>query len=102
MQSSDRSPNTRLVPLLIAWAALMGLSLLSMLLGEWLEGLSSLPALVGAIIWLKAWLVARYFLEAQLCITFLRRMIWVFIAFSPIALVLTDTFGQTIAKILQV
>ena len=41
----------------------------------------------AAIIWLKAWLVAYFFLEAKRCHTFIRRLIWAFIAFAPIALV---------------
>ena len=102
MQSNDDNLNVRLGPLVLAWAILVVLSLLSMGLGEWVGDTPWLPSLVAAIIWLKAWLVARFFLEAQLCRTLIRRMIWTFIAFSPIALVLTDTFGQSIARILQV
>ena len=49
----------------------------------------------------KAWLVARYFLEAQLTHNFIRRMIWIFIAFAPIALVLTDRFGRQFAAWVQ-
>ena len=90
-----------LIPLALAWLALVALTLLSLGLGEWLSGADWLPALVSAVIWLKAWLVARYFLEAPLSRTFIRRVIWVFIAFSPIALVLTDTFGREIAGLLQ-
>ena len=64
----------------------------------WCPGLL-LP--VASIIWLKARLVARYFLEAPLCTTFIRRLIWTFIAFAPIALVLTDLFGRQFAEAFQ-
>jgi hypothetical protein len=53
------------------------------------------------VVWLKAWLVARYFLEAPQCHVFIRRVIWTFTAFAPLALVLTDLFGQQFALWLQ-
>jgi len=93
---------TGLFPLALAWGGLVLLSLLSVGLGEWVGNAPWLPAVVGAIVWLKGWLVARYFLEAQLCRTLIRRMVWAFVAFAPIALVITDTFGPTIAQIFQV
>lgn len=92
---------TRLMPLVLAWLLLVVLTLISLGLGEWLRGLAWLPLLVASIIWLKAWLVARYFLETHLSHVFLRRVVWVFIAFAPIALVLTDHFGQRLARLLQ-
>lgn len=101
MDTPDPIPSTQLRPLLIAWLGLVLLTLASLGLGEWLSGRSWLPLLVAAIVWLKAWLVARYFLEAQLCRTFIRRLIWVFIAFAPIALVLTDRFGRQFAEWVQ-
>jgi len=61
-----------------------------------------MPRLVAAITWLKAWLVAYFFLEAKLCHTFIRRLIWVFIAFAPIALTLTDMFGPQFAAAIQI
>lgn len=102
MNSPDAQTKVRLLPLFLAWAGLVLLSLLSIGLGEWVSEAAWLPSLVGAIIWLKGWLVARYFLEAPLCHTLLRRIIWTFVAFAPIALVLTDTFGHQLAAILQV
>jgi hypothetical protein len=40
-----------------------------------------------------------YFLmETPLSHTFIRRLIWIFIAFAPIALVLTDLFGRQFAE----
>ncbi|MCB1727555.1 MAG: hypothetical protein KDI22_09015 [Gammaproteobacteria bacterium] len=101
MSQQDQSPSTRLRPLFIAWAGLVLLTLLSVALGEWMRGAQGLLLPVASIIWLKAWLVARYFLEAPLCTTFIRRLIWTFIAFAPIALVLTDLFGRQFAATFQ-
>lgn len=101
MQSED-GLNTGLAPLAFAWAGLVVLSLLSVGLGEWIGDAPWLPAMVGAILWAKGWLVAHFFLEARLCKTLIRRMIWAFVGFAPIALVITDMFGPTLARIIQV
>ena len=85
----------------MAWLGLVLLTLASLFSGTALRADTWLPVLVAAIIWLKAWLVARYFLEAQLTHNFIRRMIWIFIAFAPIALVLTDRFGRQFAAWVQ-
>ncbi|MCB1786152.1 MAG: hypothetical protein H6955_01460 [Chromatiaceae bacterium] len=92
-------PGTRLAPLFLAWTLLVTFTLLSLTLGAWLQGAVWLPLLVAAIVWLKAWLVAHYFLEAQLCRTFIRRLVWIFVAFAPISLVLTDLFGRQFAAL---
>ena len=101
MSASDPRPLTRLAPLAGAWLGLVLLTLGSLGLGEGLRGADWLPGLVAGIVWLKAWLVARYFLEAPLTHSFIRRVIWTFIAFAPIALVLTDLFGQQFAGWVQ-
>jgi len=101
MNTSELQPSVRLAPLVFAWVGLLVLTLLSLGLGGWLRDWSALPAIVAAIVWLKAWLVARFFLEAPLSRTFIRRLIWIFIAFAPIALVLTDTFGRQFAHLVQ-
>ena len=100
MNTSDRQPGVRLPPLVLAWLALVTLTLLSLVLGEWVGRAPWLPTLVAAIIWLKAWLVAYFFLEAQLAHTFIRRLVWIFIAFAPIALALTDLFGRQFASLM--
>ena len=74
MKTSEPSANVRLTPLIFAWLGLVTLTLLSLGLGEWLGHAAWLPTLVAAIIWLKAWLVAYFFLEARLCHTFIRRL----------------------------
>lgn len=101
MNPQDQTPSTRLSPLFAAWAGLVLFTLLSVALGEWMRGAPGLLLPVASIIWLKAWLVARYFLEVPLCTTFIRRLIWTFIAFAPIALVLTDLFGRQFAEAFQ-
>ena len=93
MNTPQRLPSTRLAPLVFAWLALITLTLLSLGLGEWLRDAPGLPALVAAIVWFKAWLVADYFLETPLS--------HAFIAFAPIALVLTDMFGRQFAELMQ-
>lgn len=100
MTNSDTG-TASLTPLALVWLGLILLSLLSLVLGEWVGQTSWLPAAVGAVIWLKAWLVAHYFLEANQCVAFIRRLVLGFIAFAPIALVLTDTFGSQLAVLLQ-
>lgn len=102
MSTPEKLPSTRLAPLVFAWLALVALTLLSLGLGEWFKDASGLPALVAAIVWLKAWLVAYFFLETSLSHTFIRRLVWIFIAFAPIALVLTDRFGRQFAELMQV
>jgi hypothetical protein len=80
--------------LFLAWFSLILLTFVSLGLGEWLRQGTWLYVLVAAVIWFKAWVVARYFLETRLSHTFIRRLTWVFIAFVPVALVLTVTFGR--------
>ncbi len=60
--------------------------------GRWL------PLLVAAIIWLKGALVARCFIESHVAHPFIARVLKVFIAVSPIALVITAFFGDTVAR----
>jgi hypothetical protein len=101
MNTTARRTSARLAPLIFAWLGLMALTLVSLGLGAWLRGAVWLPLLVAAVIWLKAWLVATYFLEARLSRTFIRRLIWVFIGFAPVALVLTDLFGRQFANLVK-
>lgn len=99
MGTEHTRPPLNILPLLAAWLALVVLTLLSLGLGEWLCEVRGLAVPVAAIIWLKAWLVAHYFLEAHLSHTFIRRLVWIFIGFAPIALALTDLFGRQFAAL---
>lgn len=54
--------------------------------------------IVAAIIWIKGHLVARHFIEAELAHPFLRNVLRFFIAFAPIAIVVTTFFGDRFAR----
>lgn len=82
----------------LAWLGLSGLTLLSLELGNWFHAASWLPLLVALIVWLKGTLVARYFIESPAAHPFVRRLLAGFIAFAPVALVLTAFFGDTLAR----
>ena len=43
-------------------------------------------------------MVARYFIESHLAHPFITRLLRVFIAIAPVALVLTAFFGDTLAR----
>ena len=66
MQTAERRPSSSLLPLATAWLGLIALTLLSLGLGEWVDGASWLPPLVAAIIWLKGALIAHQFIEVGL------------------------------------
>lgn len=86
-------------PLLTAaWLALVALTLASLGLGEWFRAATWLPALVAAIMWLKGIVIARCFIEAHIAHPFIARVLTVFIAFAPIALLITAFFGNTVAR----
>jgi uncharacterized membrane protein YjdF len=102
MKPSESGKAVSLIPLALVWLALIILSLFSLMLGEWVGRTANwLPAVVAVVIWLKAWLVARYFLEAYQCVPFIRRLVLGFICFAPLSLIITDTFGPEIAALLQ-
>lgn len=88
-----------LQPLTVAWLALVGLTLISPALGRWFHGADWLPLLVAAIVWIKGWLVARHFIEARLAHPFIARVLAGFIAFAPLALVLTAFYGRQLASL---
>mgnify|MGYP000947267073 CR=1 FL=1 len=61
-------------------------------------GQEAVQLIVAAIIWIKGHLVARHFIEAELAHSFLRKVLRFFIAFAPIAIVLTTFFGDRFAR----
>ncbi len=81
-----------------AWLALVALTLASLGLGEWFRDVSWLPLVVAAIMWLKGVVVARCFIESHVAHPFIARVLKVFIAVSPIALIITAFFGSTVAR----
>ena len=84
--------------LTVAWLVLVILTLASLGLSEWFREARWLPLLVAAIIWLKGMLVARCFIESQVAHPFIARVLKVFIAVSPLALIATAFFGNTLAR----
>lgn len=98
MSASENKPSTALAPLTYAWLGLVALTLVSLGLGKWFHGAAWLPVLVAVIVWLKGMLVARRFIEAELAHPFIRRVLWAFIAFTPVALVLIAFFGSQFAR----
>ncbi|HLO61471.1 MAG TPA: hypothetical protein VK165_00760 [Azonexus sp.] len=81
-----------------AWLALVALTLASLGLSEWFRDVSWLPLVVAAIMWLKGVVVARCFIEAHVAHPFIARVLKVFIAVAPIALIITAFFGSTVAR----
>ncbi|ENO78231.1 hypothetical protein B447_14439 [Thauera sp. 27] len=99
MDTSARKPATSLQPLVLAWLGLVGLTFVSPQLGAGLGGQDTVQLIVAAIIWIKGQLVARYFIEAGLVHPFLRNVLRFFIASTPIAIVLTTLFGDSITRL---
>ncbi|OHC63636.1 MAG: hypothetical protein A2040_14135 [Rhodocyclales bacterium GWA2_65_19] len=97
MNDTVQRPSTAIAPLTHAWLALVALSLISPFLGQWLHGAAGLQVLVAGIVWIKGWLIARQFIEIDLAHPFIRRVMRVFITFTPVALLLTVFFGRQLA-----
>ena len=95
---ADEQVTMSLRPLTLGWLALVALTLLSLELGHWLHGVVLLQYVVALIIGFKGWLVARYFIEAQLANRFIRRVLTVFICFAPLCLLLLAHFGPQLAE----
>jgi hypothetical protein len=81
-----------------AWLLLVTLTLLSLGLSEWFRNIPLLPLLVAGIIWLKGAVVARCFIETHVAHPFIKRVVKVFIALAPLALLATSFFGSTLAR----
>lgn len=98
MNRNPKTASANLQPLTTAWLALLALTVISPGLGQWFHGAAWLPLLVAAIVWIKGMLVARQFIEAGLAHPFIARVLSGFIAFTPLALVLTAFFGGQFAR----
>lgn len=88
----------RVPAITVAWLALLLLTLVSLTSGEWFPSASWLPLLVGAVIWIKATLVTRYFIETQQAHPFIVWLLRLFIAFAVLALLVTSFFPADIAR----
>ena len=78
MTPSPQSAHLR--PLLLAWLALVGLTLLGNQLGTLLHGAAWLQIAVAGIVWLKGYLVADRFIEMREAHPFIRNVLRGFIA----------------------
>lgn len=76
------------------WLGLLALSLMGLLLGEHFGHQPWMALLVAAIIWVKGSLVAHYFIESHTAHPFVRWLLRIFIAFVPLALVISAGFGK--------
>ena len=81
------------IPVLV-WLGLLALSLTGLLLGDHFGHRPWMPLLVAVIIWVKGSLVARYFIESHTAHPFVRWLLRIFIAFVPLALVISAWFGK--------
>ncbi len=98
MATQTARPNIAIRPLFIAWLLLVALTVLSLELGQHFHSAVWLQLLVALIVWIKGSLVARHFIEAELATPFIRNVLRAFIAFAPLALVLTAFFGPQFAR----
>lgn len=78
----------------LVWLGLLALSLTGLLLGEHFGHRPWMPLLVAAIIWVKGSLVAHYFIESHTAHPFVAWLLRIFIAFVPLALVISAWFGK--------
>ena len=92
------SKNDHFSRLTAGWLALVALTLASLGLSEWFRDARWLPLLVAAMIWIKGALVARCFIESHIAHPFVARVVKVFIALSPLALIATAFYGGTLAR----
>ena len=77
-----------------AWLGLLALTAVGMLFGQEFGHAPWLPMLVAGLIWLKGWVVARWFLQSDEAHPFVAWLVRIFIAFAPAALVLTSIVGR--------
>lgn len=88
-----------LSPLVLGWLALVALTVLSLGLAQWSGHAAWLQLPVAAIVWLKGWIVARYFIGTHLAHPFIAGVVRAFILCVPVALILTVWFGDRIAQL---
>lgn len=79
-----------------AWLLLIGLTFISLALGKGDFSASWLPVLMALVIWLKCAIVADRFIEADQAHPLVHRIVQIFIALAPLALILVTFFGTEI------
>ncbi|APR06242.1 MULTISPECIES: hypothetical protein [Thauera] len=97
MRTDSSAPSTALLPLGLAWLFLVAMTVFSLWLVRWLGPASWVQLPLAAIIWLKGWVVARYFIESHQTHPFIAWVIRIFLLGVPLALVLTTWFGPQLA-----
>lgn len=99
MKAIRSTPSASLTPLFLSWFGLVMLTVLSLWLSQWSGRAAWLQLPVAAIVWLKGWLVARYFIESHRAHPFIARVVRIFILCVPAALILTAWFGDRFARL---
>lgn len=94
MSASHAPHRSTLRLLLLAWLGLLLLTGVSVWIGREFHAQAGLQPLVAAVLWLKSWLVLRYFLEGRTIHVFFRRVLHAFIAITPICLVLFGVWHE--------
>lgn len=78
----------------IPWLGLLALTLVSLVLGNRFGHAQWMPLIVAALIWIKGTLVAKYFIDLDNAHYVIALIVKIFVAFVPVALVLTSFFGR--------
>ena len=98
MTMPNQQPSTALAPLVMTWLALVVLTFLSLMLGQWFHDPVWLQLLVAAIVWVKGSLVAWKFIESELAYPFIRNVVRSFLFITTMALVLTAFYGSQFVR----
>jgi predicted PurR-regulated permease PerM len=81
-----------------AWLTLVALTLASLAFGKWTAAAPLLPLLMAVVIWAKCAIVAEHFIEANEAHPFIRRLVRIFIALAPLALIIITFLGPEISR----
>ncbi len=102
MNQHKHTPSISYRPLVNTWLVLVGLTIASVALSQYLHGTVWLQLLVAAIVWIKGEMIARHFIEIRIAHPFIRCVIHIFVAFTPAALLLIAFFGREFARLASV
>lgn len=98
MGTLEKKHSAQLMPLTYAWLLLVVLTLMSLYFGQWFHGAGWLQPLVAAIIFLKGILVAKRFIEIDVTHPFIRRVVYGFVAVTPVLLIAITYFGEQLVR----
>ena len=99
MKTNVAARSAKLTPLVLSWFALVCLTFLGLGLSSGALRGAGFQLLVAALVWLKGWIVARYFIESHVAHPFIATVVRVFILCVPLALVLTAWLGERFARL---